>query len=784
MASPVGNTNPGFVGDDQNDTSRGSNTGGGDGGGVLGRVLSAFTSTGSGGTSSTGQGGGSGTQTPPVTAQANPGGPRGAVPRVQGVAGGVITTQPGGSGGHTGATGGRGGGINYDSLGARPRPGTGGPRPRMGLGAANRPPIYDNTGGKHKGPITQQPGRVRGAIFNHGVGGRDSFGVVNQNDNQDGPGDGSNQVVGLLASLIQNGGGGSGGSGGASGGGNNPDLIKVVLSLLQNGGTSGGGSGGSGGATGGVNNSDIIKLILAVSQNGGTSGGGSGGSGGASGGGPLDGSFGKVLETLSRIGGPAGSAVGSVAALLVSAAGSSHARRGARYCYDNCRPGCEGNCCCPKCGCSEGQCGCGGLGSLFCRCLGHCYGMDTEDRSHYEEGLRNLEEQYGSAVFLMGLNRVGINTTTLLAGGGSDRLPSVDEVRQACEECSMNLPEILTNAKNALWFESAETYPEILRDPFWRRCIVTALGSAGMTVKNPDLVHLVRITHHWGGPGGPEIASAFDPNKLAESLLSLEITNSSDRHSSTRDLGVMESAAVMLDLGKILTVATHGHRPIWLSLNQYQQIVCLLLGMRETCLVCPGGARSEQYYRGREMQELETQIMNRRRFNTQGRGPAPLPPEPNPYVEEVLRCFISNRQRAEMLRQPAGEARRQLIVDCSSRWMLAAGITPAQTGGAVTQQPVSQDGGGNSGGNNPGNSGGGNRPGSGGNSGGSGGNNSNGRGGSGGSGGGSGGNNSGSSGGGNHPGSGGNSGGSGGNNSNGRGGSGGSGGIGILETAV
>ncbi|WP_375793292.1 hypothetical protein O1W69_04095 [Chlamydia sp. 12-01] len=382
----------------------------------------------------------------------------------------------------------------------------------------------------------------------------------------------------------------------------------------------------------------------------------------------------QALSGLAGLAGPVGTAVGSLASIIAAAATSESAQRGGRFCYDNCHTCCEGNCCCPRCGCNDGQCGCGSLGRCLCGLFGNCCGVQVDARRNLERELQEIEDMFGDTIFLMALSRLGIDTVGLLSGSTAITLPPMKRIREECRNCSRELPEILKNKTNAMWAASAQDYQKILNSTFLRGAFVSGMASV-CDIDIKQIEQCVRILHQWGGDRGVMAASHFDMEKIALTLTELTVVS---RHQNTPGpLGVITAAAVMQDLGKILIKASHGGRQIWINVSDLMTLVCMILACRGICIV-PDSINIEEakIYNRREIKQLISEIDHRRFMNERVRGPVPYAPPINPYFDLATRCFAEQAERVRRMRNPGDNSRQQLLMNLSSRWMLAAGITP------------------------------------------------------------------------------------------------------------
>ncbi|SYX08873.1 hypothetical protein C834K_0412 [Chlamydia poikilotherma] len=408
----------------------------------------------------------------------------------------------------------------------------------------------------------------------------------------------------------------------------------------------------------------------------------------------------QALSGLASLAGPAGTAVGSLASILAAAATSESARRGGRFCYDNCHTCCEGNCCCPRCGCSDGQCGCGSLGRCLCGLFGNCCGVQVDSRRALEEELQEIENEFGDSIFLIALSNLGMDTVGLLSGSTAITLPDMGGIREECRNCSRDLPGILKNKTNAMWGTASQDYSKILQNTFLRGSLVSGMASF-CDINTNQLKDCVRILYKWGGNGGVTAASYFDMEKLALTLPDLTVT--SRHNSAVGPLGVITAANVMQDLGKVLMKASHGGRQIWIDVSELMTLVCMILAYRGICVVSDATtSEGARIYEVGEMQQFFRDVDNCRLMNERNRAPAPYVSSVNPYADLAARCFAEHGQRTERMRNPGDASRQQLLTNLSSRWMLAAGITsmtpvttqsPALTAPIITRAQVSRLGG-------------------------------------------------------------------------------------------
>ncbi|WP_250230311.1 hypothetical protein [Chlamydia psittaci] len=399
-------------------------------------------------------------------------------------------------------------------------------------------------------------------------------------------------------------------------------------------------------------------------------------------------SVGKVMHLVDALGGlagPAGAAAVSLASLISAAVNSERARRSGRFCYDYCHKCCERNCCCPACGCSQGEYGCGVVGRFLCGLFGNFCGVEVDVRRDLEEELQRIENEYSSTILLLALNRLGVDIVALLSGNSTVRLPSLEQIREECSKCSRDLPRILKDKTNTMWCCAAQSYNRILKNTFLRSVFVSGMGSS-CDIDSVQLGHCVRILHEWRGDEDVMAASEFDMEKLALSLPDLSVI--SRRHSEIGPLGVVTSAYVMQDLGKVLMKASHGGRQVWLGVNDLMTIMCMILAYRGITVVSDEIPLEESRICDRlEMRTLFNDIDNRRVINERTQRQLNQEPQENPYLNLAKKCFDKRSAQMDNIQNLSEESKQEILQKISRKWMLLAGV---QQNSVVTQQPIRQ----------------------------------------------------------------------------------------------
>ncbi|WP_262405957.1 hypothetical protein [Chlamydia abortus] len=393
----------------------------------------------------------------------------------------------------------------------------------------------------------------------------------------------------------------------------------------------------------------------------------------------------QLVESLGGLAGPAGVAAVSLASLISAAVNSERAQRSGRFCYDYCHRHCERNCCCPGCGCSEGEYGCGAVGRFLCGLFGNFCGVEVDIRRDLEEELQRIENEYSSTILLLALSRLGVDLVALLSGNATVRLPSLEQIREECSKCSRDLPRILKDKTNTMWCCAAQGYNRILKNTFLRSVFVSGMGSS-CDIDSVQLGQCVRILHEWLGDEDVMVVSDFDMEKLALSLPDLSVI--SRRHSGIGSLGVVTSAYVMQDLGKILMKASHGGRQVWLNVSDLMTIMCMILAYRGITIVSDEiPVEESRIYDRSEMRTLFNDINNRRLINERTQSQLHQEPQENPYLNLAKRCFDKRHEEMENMQNLSQESKQEVLQRISRKWMLLAGI---RKNSVVTQQPMRQ----------------------------------------------------------------------------------------------
>ncbi|AFS27942.1 hypothetical protein [Chlamydia psittaci] len=393
----------------------------------------------------------------------------------------------------------------------------------------------------------------------------------------------------------------------------------------------------------------------------------------------------QIVEALGGLAGPAGSAAVSLASLISAAVNSERTRRSGRFCYDYCHKCCEKNCGCPGCGCSQGEYGCGVVGRFLCGLFGNFCGIEVDVRRDLEEELQRIENEYSSTILLLALNRLGVDLVALLSGNSTVRLPSLEQIREECSKCSRDLLRILKDKTNTMWCCAAQGYNRIIKNTFLRSVFVSGMGSS-CDIDGRQLGQCVRILHEWLGDEDVMVASDFDMEKLALSLPDLSVI--SRRRSEIGSLGVVTSAYVMQDLGKILMKASHGGRQVWLNVSDLMTIMCMVLAYRGITIVSDDVPVEEsRIYDKPEMIALFNDINNRRVINERTQRQLHHEPQENPYLDLARKCFDKRNEQMENIQNLSEESRQEILKRISRRWMLLAGV---QQNSVVMQQPIRQ----------------------------------------------------------------------------------------------
>lgn len=370
---------------------------------------------------------------------------------------------------------------------------------------------------------------------------------------------------------------------------------------------------------------------------------------------------------------PAANAAMTISGLIYTAATSKAARQTGIFCHQECSDKCAGNCGCPGCGCANGECGCGSLGSCFCSWWGMICGVDKNNE--LKQKLEELELRYGKAVLLMALSSLNINVVDVLSGQGSINLPPIGEIESACSLVSTDFVDILQHESESAWLSAFVNSNEVLSMPFWRECITRAFVDPSCDLDENLLTDKVIVTTPLSE--GMLVCAPFELVKVAHALPRIKVR--SDQEDAPRNLGVMQVANMIQLVAKIFANATGGgERPVWLSKEQLMSIISVVVVQSGYHLV----PRDQEILPiNQEMKLLMEEICQKKLQKAQ----SSMETDPHDKKRRVEDKFVSianlcckqERRRATILQDPNNVTERdELILRMSQSWLAAAGIRP------------------------------------------------------------------------------------------------------------
>ncbi len=361
------------------------------------------------------------------------------------------------------------------------------------------------------------------------------------------------QIQGLLSGLSSI--GGTSTSGTSSPGGMHEQFLRLLLQQ----------TGGSGGLSQTSNQFQQLFHLLAQATN-------------PQGGSPTNplGNTAAMLNLLSTTGSPLGMTA-SLAQIIYAALTSPGAKKASEFCYNYCGEACQRNCCCPTCGCPDGQCGCGGFGRFCCGLWKNCCGIGdaSEEIIIPLEELEELEKRYGKAILLTALAQLGIDTMSLLSGQRLDQFPSMMELVNACEQCSRDFYELLEAQSMDLWVDASDFVKDLLEDSFWKQAIVAGISKDSSRQIETNFEEKILVIPSLGEQGG-ESCSYFNMKRLCMTFPKLRVH--SPKAGDRGAMGVGLAAKCMNILATIFLAATHGGKtPVWITKQHLMALIIVVL---------------------------------------------------------------------------------------------------------------------------------------------------------------------------------------------------------------
>ncbi|WP_375793291.1 hypothetical protein O1W69_04090 [Chlamydia sp. 12-01] len=399
----------------------------------------------------------------------------------------------------------------------------------------------------------------------------------------------------------------------------------------------------------------------------------------------------KNLHEATHPGGDSNVATAvSIVSIVSGVLQSETTRRVMQSCYDGCADSCAGNCGCAGCGCADGAVGCGGFGSLLCGLFAGCFNLDTRRGGITEEDFRKLEQKYSSAVVLVALNNLGINTVDLLSGKRV-AMPSLDQVKVACESASKNLNKIIKGKSREMWGEAASNYADILSRPVLKEGIISGLSNQYIAIHDNKLRAKVMIDCSWGSYGFISNNEPFDSDRLVSSLVSLQVMRAGDK--VQRKLGATEASSVMMHVSRILSAATATGDNIWLSTEDLMTLVCIVLAHKNLSVVDGEGSENTRIHDAEEIKNLFATIENHRVQIERGKqGDIRASLNASVLYSHIARNASKRDNRYKPLRDRAKtEVRDNLVIKMSMPWLMAAGLvfkSPSAQGNDEVDYPV------------------------------------------------------------------------------------------------
>ncbi|MEF9519880.1 hypothetical protein SBV45_04805 [Chlamydia crocodili] len=363
----------------------------------------------------------------------------------------------------------------------------------------------------------------------------------------------------------------------------------------------------------------------------------------------------------------------SIVSLVAGVLQSETTRRVMQSCYDGCADSCSGNCGCAGCGCADGAVGCGGFGSFLCGIFAGCFNLDTRQGGITEEEFKKLESKYSSAVVLIALNNLGVNTVDLLAGKHVV-LPNLDQVKSECESASKDLNRIIKSKTKEMWGEAASNYSNLLSHPVLKEGIIAGLSNRHIIINDNRLRAKVLIDCSWGSHGFVSTNEPFDSSRLVGSLTSLVVMKRGD--TVHRRLGAADASDVMTCVSRILSASVSTGNNIWLSTEDLMTLVCIVLAYRNLSVVDGEGSENTRIHDVQEVKDLFA-VVEENRVRVERNKPSDIRASMNASVlyTHIARNASKKENNYRSFKDRARtEVRDNLVIKMSMPWMRASGL--------------------------------------------------------------------------------------------------------------
>ncbi|QVE48933.1 hypothetical protein SBV42_04055 [Chlamydia crocodili] len=406
------------------------------------------------------------------------------------------------------------------------------------------------------------------------------------------------------------------------------------------------------------------------------------------------GSFFLALKNLYETTHPGGesniAAAVSIISLVSGVLQSETTRRVMQSCYDGCADSCSGNCGCAGCGCVDGAVGCGSFGSFLCGLFAGCFSLDTRRGGITEEEFKKLESKYSSAVVLIALNNLGVNTVDLLAGK-QVTLPNLNQIKSECESTSKDLNRIIKSKTKEMWGEAACNYSNLLSHPVLKEGIIAGLSNHHIVINDNRLRAKVLIDCSWGSHGFVSTNEPFDSSRLVGSLTSLVVMKRGE--TVHRRLGATDASDVMTCVSRILSAAVSTGNNIWLSTEDLMTLVCIVLAYRNLSVVDGEGSESTRIHDVQEIKDLFS-VVEENRIRVERNKQSDIRASINTSVlyARIARNASKRENNYRVLKDRARtEVRDNLVIKMSMPWMRASGLVLKNASGKAydeVDQPV------------------------------------------------------------------------------------------------
>lgn len=259
------------------------------------------------------------------------------------------------------------------------------------------------------------------------------------------------------------------------------------------------------------------------------------------------------------------------------AIGILSSERSGRCCtvlYDTCSPRCTASPGCLFCGCSKGECGCGGCGRLLCGMLDACCVVGAGgSRLKLSAFHRGLKQRFSGRVISLAEEETGINLQDLMIQGRAPTSNEKDRLEEACVRIHSTLCLALGQSCEDGWKEDQDNCLCLFDDPVWCDAIKKA-GSQNESNSRSKVKNVLIVSSCGGSSSSCE---AYSTQKLGNEISALKVIT---QNGVQGILGVFEGSLIAQIINEIIFHNPTNQGNFWLSQEELRQLVSIVLAIR------------------------------------------------------------------------------------------------------------------------------------------------------------------------------------------------------------